>query len=216
MGEETRTVYKRVWKDSLFARVPVEETEVVKKDKPEKARDAANFIFMIREKRFELISGMGDYYPEGKAMEAALKEMNRLEENYLTLFTGKQMTDTVRFTIGWSPQKENLREPEMLFRFSEENGILKADSNKGKPIWLEIEALDNPKKIHQAIQSQLPSSGPSHFHYRVPVRSVIKLKYGDKLMAKKFLKVHQYGPVLRIPPQFLEDSRIIEFFPSKE
>lgn len=213
VGEETKTVYEKVWKDSLFARVPVEKTEVVKKDKPEKASEAANFIFMIREKRFELISGMGDYYPEGKALETAVNEMHALEDKYLTLFTGKRMTDTVQFTIKWTPDSINLEEPEMLFRFSENQGILKPGQNSGAPIWMELELLENTRKINGLMRSKFAASGNPGFHYRLPVKAVLRLKNGDNLMAKKYLDLYQFGPVLQIPYQFLMDSQIIKFYP---
>jgi len=213
VGEETKTVYEKVWKDSLFARVPVEKTEVVQKDKPAKAREAANFIFMIREKRFELVSGMGDYYPEGEALETAVNEMNRIEENYLSLFTGKQITDTVQFTLKWTPDTLNREEPEMLFRFSQEKGILKPSQDEGAPIWIELELLDNTRRISELMRNKFAASDKPQFHYRIPVNTILRLKYGDNLMTKKYLELSQFGPVLQIPYQFLIDSQIMEFFP---
>jgi hypothetical protein len=216
VGKETKTVYRKVWKDSLFARVPRKETEVVKKNKQEKAREAANFIFMIREKRFELVSGMGDYYPEGEALKAAVDEMNRLEDNYLSLFTGKHKSDTLEFTIQWTPKNNDLAEPKMLFRFSENLGVLKADQNKGTPIWIETEAMENKQEIIKAIQSKFSATGSKLFHYRIPMNTSLKVKYGDQMMAKKYINIYQYGPIFKMPYKFLNDSRIIDYFPEKE
>ena len=213
VGEETKTVYERVWKDSLFARVPVEKTEVVQKDKPEKAQEAANFIFIIRSRRFELISGMGDYYPDGKALETAVNEMNRLEEQYLSLFTGKKMTDTVQYTLRWTPDSVNLEEPEMLFRFSQNRGILKPDQQQGTPVWLELELTQDPSKLSRSLRDKFAASNRPQFFYRLPVDATLRLKFGDSLMAKKYIELYQLGPVLQIPYQFLMDSRIMEFFP---
>ncbi|MFP4621455.1 MAG: DUF4831 family protein [Bacteroidales bacterium] len=215
MGEETKTVYERVWKDSLFARVPVEKTETVQKDKPAKAREAANFIFMIREKRFELISGMGDYYPDGKALETAINEMNRLESKYLDLFTGKRITDSLQFTLKMTPDSIKPEEPTMLFRFSEEDGILQPGQNEGTPVWLELSLSEDIEKIRSALQDRFTTSQDPAFHYRVPVNGELRLKYGEKLMAKKYLQLHQFGPVIQIPQNFLMDSKIIDFFPEK-
>lgn len=214
VGEETKTVYEKVWQDSLFARVPVEKTEVVEKDKPDKASEAANFIFMIREKRFELISGMGDYYPEGQAMESAVNEMNRIEEQYLSLFTGKQMTDTVQFTVKWTPDSiNNDEEPKLLFRFSQEEGILKPSQDDGTPIWIELELAEDTGKMSELMHDRFAASDMPQFHYRLPVNTVLRMKYGDNLMAKKYLELYQFGPVLQIPYQFLMDSQIMQLYP---
>ncbi len=213
VGEETKTVYERVWKDSLFARVPVEKTEMVQKDKPEKAQEAANFIFIIRSRRFELISGMGDYYPDGKALETAVNEMNRIEEQYLSLFTGKKITDTVQFTLQWTPDSINFEEPEMFFRFSENRGIMKPDQQQGTPVWLELELKQDPRKLRKSLQDKFAASDKPQFFYRLPVDASLRLKFGDNLMAKKYLELYQFGPVLQIPLQFLRDSQILEFFP---
>lgn len=216
VGKETKTVYKRVWKDSIFARVPVTETNVVNKTKAEKAQEAANFIFMIREKRFELISGMGDYYPEGTAMEAAIEEMNRLENKYLALFTGTQRVDSIEYTIPWTPQKNSLSEPEMLFRFSPQQGIMEQNANQGVPVWIEADTLEHAQKMEDLFNNHWSSAHGVSFYYRIPLRSIITVQYGEQVMARKFLDISQYGPVIRIPYPFLKDSQIIEFFPSDE
>jgi len=216
IGKETKTVYKKVWKDSIFARVPVTETNVVNKTKAEKAREAANFIFMIREKRFELISGMGDYYPEGTAMEAAINEMNRLENKYIALFTGTRLMDSIEYTIPWIPQKNNLSEPEMLFRFSTEGGMMKQDQQQGVPVWIEADTLEKAQKMEDLFHNHWSSVQGASFYYRIPMRSMITLQYGEQVMARKYLDISQYGPVIRIPYHFLNDSQIIEFFPSGE
>lgn len=215
VGKETRTVYEKVWRDSLYASVPVEKTETIEKSNAEKAQEAASFIFMIREKRFELISGMGDYYPEGKAMESALAEMKRLEENYLSLFTGRTFTDTVTYTIRITPDDEHLQEPVMLFRFSPQQGVLEAGSNQGGPVWLDITLRDNPRELRNSVSGRAETDDTSRFYYRLPVESALRLKYGDRVIARKYLDLPQYGPVLNIPVEFLNRSRFI-YYPDTE
>lgn len=207
VGKETRTVYEKVWRDSIYARVPVEKTETIKKSPAEKAQEAASFIFMIREKRFELISGMGDYYPEGHAMQSALDEMNRLEQEYLSLFQGKTFTDTLNYTVKVTPGSDHLSEPVMLFRFSPQQGIFEAKDNKGAPVWVDIQLEDDPQEIKELISEHLSKEATNRFYYRMPVEASVELRYGDQVMAKKFLEFSQYGPILQMPMEYVNRSR---------
>jgi len=215
VGQETKTVYERVWRDSIYARVPREKTETVQKTRQEKAREAASFIFMIREKRFELIAGMGDYYPEGKALQAAIDEMARLEENYLALFKGKTFTDTLEYTLHATPGSVDLEEPRMLFRYSSSKGVMPADSNDGAPVWLEIRLQEDPRKVRKALEAQTQTNNSSLFYYRLPVESLVTLKYGDQMIARKYLDMGQYGPVLQMPLEFLNRSTFITYPPQE-
>lgn len=209
-GEETRKVYERVWQDSIYARVPTTKVDTVQKNLDKKAEEAANFIFMIREKRFELISGMGDFYPEGKAMKEALDEMDTLENNYLELFTGKKIKDTVRHTIHLVPREKHLTEPNILFRFSHTDGLFEHNSQKGTPVWIELEKLDNPQKIEEFTTNL--KSNKSSFYFRVPSKTHLKLKLSDEDIAEKYLNVFQFGSITKIPLDYLKDQKIIEFY----
>ncbi len=211
VGEETQTKYKNVWKDSLYAKVPVTETKIVKKSKQEKAREAASFIFMIREKRFELLSGMSDFYPEGEALEAAVGELNRLEDAYLSLFTGKIYTDTVNYTLFVDPKRKDTENANMLFRFSKTDGIIKPDKNDGVPIWLEYEVLEEGSLLENYFRSSIESEKTDNFIYRFPCHSVVKLKYGDELISKKYTDIFQFGPLVKIPPDYLNEEKIIKY-----
>jgi hypothetical protein len=215
VGQETKTVYERVWRDSIYARVPREKTETVQKTREEKAREAAGFVFMIREKRFELIAGMGDYYPQGSALQAAIDEMARLEENYLALFKGKTFTDTIEYTLQMKPNQVNLQEPEMLFRFSSSKGIMPAGSDEGAPVWLEVRLQEDPSKASKALRNQTQTGDSSMFYYRLPVESLVTLKYGDQTIARKYLDVGQYGPILKMPLEFLNRSGFISYPPQE-
>ncbi len=216
VGEETRTVYKSVWKDSLYAKVPVEESYTLQKNLDEKAQEAANFIFMIREKRIELISGMGDYYPEGEALQTAVNEMNSIEERYLDLFTGKKFKDTINYTLHWTPTAKNLREPDILFRFSSNEGLLNSEMQKGTPVWIEFNTISDTKKLAEYFDDETMAAKDSKFFYRIPAKSLIRLKFADKTIARKYLEIFQYGEIIRIPLEYMNDQKIIEYYQQKE
>ncbi|MFP3861219.1 MAG: DUF4831 family protein [Bacteroidales bacterium] len=209
-GQETRKVYERVWQDSIYARVPTTKVDTIQKNIDKKAEEAANFIFMIRKKRFELISGMGDYYPEGAAMKEALDEMDTLENRYLELFTGKKKKDTLTYTFHVIPDQQHITEPNILFRFSHTDGFHEPDSQRGTPVWIELDKLDN----HQGIEkfAEKLKSNKSSLYFRVPSKMHLKLKLADKVIAEKYLNIFQFGSITKIPLDYLNDQKIIEFY----
>ena len=220
VGEEEITYYKRVQRDSLYAKVPVVKTQSVYKSFEDKAKEAANFIFNIREKRVELLSGMADFYPEGKSLEIALKEMDRLENEYLTLFTGKQFKSSFEANFEFVPTNSELNQPYILFRFSEERGVLQANDLRGRPIIVEIQKSDQTKNLQFLIDDQINREGlefKNKLFYRIPELTLVEIFDGNKLLAKRKVNVEQYGITVSLPAVFLmNDETFIEFYRKKE
>ena len=216
VGKETRTEYKNVWKDSLYAKVPVETTEMIKKSESEKAQEAASFIFMIREKRFELLSGMADFFPDGEALKTSISELNQLEDTYLSLFTGKVFKDTINYTLFMDPELGDTRNANMLCRFSETKGILESSVNEGVPVWVEYEMIENTTSLENYFRKSIESVRPDDFYYRFPRRSKVKLTFGDELIAKRFIDIFQFGPMVKIPHKYLNEQSIIRYHKKEE
>lgn len=220
VGEEEITYYKRVQRDSLYAKVPVVKTQSVYKSFEDKAKEAANFIFKIREKRVELLSGMADFYPEGRSLEVALKEMDRLENEYLTLFVGKQFKSNYEANFEFVPTNSELNQPYILFRFSEERGVLQANDLRGRPIIVEIQKTNQTKNLQFLIDDQINREGlefKNKLYYRIPELTLVEIFDGNKLLAKRKVNVEQYGITVSLPAEFLmNDETFIEFYQEKE
>jgi hypothetical protein len=211
IGEEKVTYFKRVQKDSVFVKVPVVKTQSVYKTFENKAEEAASFIFMIREKRFELLSGMADYYPDGKALEVALAELNRLENEYLDLFIGKTYQSTYNANFEFSPTIEQLNQPNILFRFSEDKGILPANDLSGRPIIIELEKLNDSKDF-----SQINLNNPNehdNLYYRLPELTKVSIFDSNSLLANRKIKIYQFGNTILLPTMYLMgEEKFIEFY----
>ena len=216
VGKEKVTFYKRVQRDSLFAKVPVTQTKSVYKSFEEKAAEAANFIFMIREKRFELLTGMADFYPEGNSLQVAVDELNRLENDYLELFIGKRLTSNYAATFDFTPTQKELEQPYILFRFNEEKGLLSANDLRGRPVIIELEKKDKNKNLKFLIDDKVNREGLEYknkLYYRVPDLTQVKVFDGNTLLATRKVNVEQYGKVMLFPSMFLMDEeQFIEFY----
>ena len=216
IGKEKVTYYKRVQRDSLFAKVPVIKTQSFYKSFENKAEEAAKFIFMIREKRFELLTGMADYYPEGKALEVAIEELNRLENEYLDLFIGKRFTSTYNASYEFAPTIQDIDQPHILFRFSENKGVLTANDLSGRPIIIELENFNQTKSLSNLISTQVnqeEKANNNNLYYRVPELAQVKVFDGSSLIATRKVKIYQFGESIIFPALFLMDEeKFIEFY----
>ncbi len=220
VGQEKITYYKRIQRDSLFAKVPVTKNQSVYKSFDEKAEEAASFIFMIREKRFELLTGMADFYPDGKSMELAINELNRLENDYLELFTGKRFTSSYSANFEFIPTEKELEQPYILFRFNEDRGILNPNDLRGRPIIIELEKKDQTKNLAYLFSDQINREGITYkdkIYYRIPDLVTVKVYDGNSLLAKRKLNVEQYGTIVQFPAMFLmNEESFIEFYRKEE
>ena len=216
IGKEKVTYYKRVQRDSLFAKVPVIKTQSFYKSFENKAEEAAKFIFMIREKRFELLTGMADYYPEGKALEVAIEELNRLENEYLDLFIGKRFTSTYNASYEFTPTIQDINQPHILFRFSENKGVLTANDLSGHPIIIELDNFNQTRNLSNLISNHVNPKGKvnnNNLFYRVPELVQVKVFDGSSLIATRKVKIYQFGETILFPAMFLmDDEKFIEFY----
>lgn len=216
VGEEQITYYKRVQRDSLFAKVPVSKNQAVYKSFEEKAEEAANFIFMIREKRVDLLTGNADFYPEGKALDVAINELNRLENDYLELFIGKRFESNFSASFDFVPSEKELVQPYILFRFNEDKGILQANDLRGRPIIIELEKKDQTKNVLDLISNQINKDKTTYqnkLYYRIPDLAQVKVYDGNTMLAKRKVNIEQYGIVVSLPAMFLmDDESFIKFY----
>lgn len=205
--EETRTIMRMVRQDTAFVNVPVMQRQSVTRSIEAKAAEVADLIFEIRSNRFKLLSGDLDLFPDGKAIEAIIREFARLEEEYLSLFTGKKYETRLTFMFEYSPETHapgNGAERHILFRFSDSQGILQPGNVSGRPFLLE---LNNEMKTSQlGVISHVPASGRSDtgsLFYRIPDVATVKITDGNRTVASRRLPVNQYGVIVAIPADFL-------------
>ena len=101
-----------------------------------KAEIVAKQIYRIREARMAILSGESEHAPaDGKAMELALKGLNRQEEELTSLFLGTTNTTphvrNIEYTLS-----DSIGEvvEDIMFRFSQFTGPVSADDLSGEPV----------------------------------------------------------------------------------
>ena len=169
-----------------------------------KAAEAANRILNSRLTQYDMAAGlMDEFHPDGAAYKVSLKELKTIEENYLSLFVGrtsyKHQTFSFDFVPGSSAEKG-----EVIFRFSDEKGVVPASDLSAKPVMLKVEPEGNLiKKYTSLAKSDNPSAGESGVYYRMPAMANISIIYELNTIATARATVAQFGVVAPVPEVLL-------------
>jgi len=176
--------------------LPVTGQNMGAKSIEQKAEEAANFIIKIRKRRFKLLAGQYEVFPEGKALEISVQELNQLEEEYISLFAGKTYSDTITRSFYYVPQVNQELERYVFFRFSDETGFHDALETIGKPLVLELRNMHFTEVLHNM---HFPLSGPTYenvLFYRIPDMASVKVFYSSNTILEAEIKIFQYGSIV--------------------
>ena len=193
LGGEKTTLYKAVRTAEGYERVPVTQENVVEKSPDRKAADAAATIFSLREKRQQIATGDTDATFSGEALQAAISELTRLEERYLTLFYGisEESVEIRHFDV--TPTADGKDQRYTALRVSEE-GLQPASAAEGKPVTVEFiaEPLSAPEAASDRSKDVL-------VHYRIPAITRCRVRYEGRTLVESRVPVYQLGEESTLP-----------------
>ncbi len=203
--ERIDTIIEHVQEDTITVQRQTLRRSWVEKSQELRAREVADYILEIREKKFDLITGFQEITYSREALEYMYTELNKLEQDYLNLFTGITTNETIRYRFLHTPGFDD-EDQKLLFRFSAESGISGPNEDKGTPVWLHYARGNTTKQLGEqiranAMESHLTRKG---FHYRIPEHADLKLKIGDSTRASARVLVSQFGIVTYLPATDME------------
>ena len=186
----------------------------VRKGIEEKASDAAMRVLECRLNQYDIVSGLLDeFHPDGEAYRISLAELKQMEKNYLSLFTGHTTYTHEVFSFDFVPTTTG-GNGEIVFRFSDEKGVVPSTDLSGKPVMLKVEPLDDlVKKYSGNAKSANPSAGESGVYYRMPGVANVSLIYELKTIASMRATVSQFGAVAPVPEELLYGDYKIQIHP---
>ncbi len=196
--ERSDTVYSLIESDTGFVKVPHVQLKSRFKNLNEKAADAAAFIIKIRKRRFKLLSGQYDVFPEGIALQYAVNELTRLENEYISLFIGKTIIKQSQHSFEFIPDGNQAEQTDVLFRFSFSKGILAVNDLTGSPVSIKVEK-QNQDEPFKSMNVNNDNADISELIYRVPVSCNIELNDETHSLGKSKLFIYQLGPLVRLP-----------------
>lgn len=179
-----------------------------------KAAEAAARVLECRQAKFHMASGLLDEMPpDGAAYRISLDELERMEKDFLSLFTGRVTHSTKVFSFDFIPSVQALK-GEVVFRFSEEKGVLPASDLSGKPVMLKVEIeKDLLSKYSGQTKSENPLAGESGVYYKMPAIADISLIYEINTILTARIVLPQFGAVAPVPEELLFGDYSVEIHP---
>lgn len=174
-----------------FPRLQPDKTSMATLPLEDAAREAANTIFSLRRHRLELITGEAGEHVFGAGLQAALDEIERLEQGYLELFLGKRIlaTRSVRFVVYPKEDKKQY----ILCRFSSDGGVLPETDLSGDMVMLRIEPSGDTETPYEANRKET-----NYETFRLADPSECIVLYGSRGLSKTVLPVFQFGRTVKI------------------
>lgn len=203
------TLYRTVRNESGgYDRVAVRQSQVVEKSPEKKAAEAASMILSLRQSRIDIITGNTDATFSGDALRAAIDEISRLEEEYMSLFTGTRVTSTQTKSFDVVPGAGKEEELTIAFRISDTQGLLPSDNVSGRPIVMETVPEDNEDFYTEQVIDEAKASRArakyeaatrGDIYYRVPGICTVRVIDGQDLILESRVPVYQKGQELSFP-----------------
>lgn len=189
------TLYKKDDKESAYNRIAVQQDMVIEKTLEQKASETAAMILKLRKQRLQIVTGDTDATYSGEAMGAAIEELTRLENEYMTLFTGYSEKQPQHMTFEVIPDPEKESQMYVAFRMSEAGGLVPADNLSGKPVVMEIV----PQVFAQPEVKDGKKNKDVGVYYRIPAACTVKLLDGMDLIFQTRMPIYQLGQESSLP-----------------
>lgn len=148
----------------------------------EAAKRAAERIFELRAARQDILLGEYGDGVYGAGLEAALREIERLENEYLKLFYGIRTvtTTTHRYTMPVSADMPN----NVIARFNSEEGLLAKDNVAGDIVMVSV----TPSEM------SYPASNPKGtVAYRYANNANVVVSFAQEVFARRVLPIFEFG-----------------------
>lgn len=198
LSTESTTLYRNQKKESAYNKVSVQQNMVVEKTPEKRAAETAEMILKIRQQRFQIVTGDTDATYSGEAMGAAIDELTRLEEEYMTLFVGYSEYQTQRMKFEVVPDAQRESQMYVAFRLSDAAGLVNSENMSGRPVVMEIvpQVFAEPELTNVVEQKK---QQPVMAHYRIPAVCTVRLIDSGNILMQTRLPIYQLGRESSLP-----------------
>jgi hypothetical protein len=199
---QSDTAYKRVNIDSTFIRIPYIVEKKKRLSSEQLAEKAAKRVMELRDGKHLILTGEANVFPQS---DAAINEMNRLEKEYMELFSGKIIKENRSYSIQVIPEQGMEKKPFTLLQFSELTGPVTGSAKGGVAITAELVPEQKTKALTVINKSQpdQPNTTFDKLYYRVPDIVNLKINMGTEVLFSSRKLIYQFGETIQLPANFI-------------
>lgn len=180
--------------DTEFPRVLPDRQSTAINSPESAARDAANAVFFIRQRRAELVTGDYAETVYGAGLGDAIDRLDKMEREYLELFFGKRTVTTVTKRYVITPQGSD---GVVICRFRDNAGLLPADDLSGEPIVLECRPRGTAASVFQTDRRRASKTEEAEYAVKDMVDCRVMLERRE--LGAAVLPMYQYGVKVSLP-----------------
>ncbi len=149
------------------------------------AREAAERLYELRTTRQDIILGEYGDGVYGAGLEAALREIDRLEREYTALFFGTRTVTTTHHRIALQVSAESPNS--VIARFNSEEGLLDKDNVAGDIVMVTITPSD---------MSYPAGDAKGQVAYRYANNATVVVSYASVPLTKRVLPIYEFGKTI--------------------
>jgi Domain of unknown function (DUF4831) len=196
--EKVDTIIEMVNMDTMMVEKRTYKRSVIEKTLEQRAKDAADYIMKLREGKYNLMTGYQEINYSIETIDYMYNELDKLEKEYLTLFSGKEVVKELHYKYEITASKEDTSNVYSLFKFSEKYGVMDMDGYGGEIISIRIVDTEILSNIDADINAHSKAKKQGIF-YRLPTKArVVILRKGISL-AEREVNISQFGAVNSLP-----------------
>lgn len=194
---QTDTIYEKIVLDTITIEKQILEHSVIEKSDEDRAKDVADYLKLIDEYKLNLLSGYQEVAYSIETIDFMYQELDKLEKDYLSLFTGKEVEGTLHFRFAIVPDKQMPDTGTFLCSFDGYGGLsYEFDSiYTARNIFFKI--LPSGKTD---VLSNIENKGKNGIFYNIPDNTRFVLFKGDnEVLFESNVSIAQFGKTLFMP-----------------
>ncbi len=196
------TVIEKVTLDTITIEKKILKKTLVEKSLEQKSKDATDFLMQLKEAKYHLLNGYNEVNYTKESIEYMDSQLDKMENEYLTLFAGLTVTHNLKFSFTYVPDENEISKP--LFKFSQKEGILDFSDEKCKGDTFYVNVFRNfeiEKLSYYFANKEKLIGSKCGIYYRIPQYSKVTISKNDMNYADVNLLIAQFGILTNLPPR---------------
>ncbi len=193
LQERIDTIVEHIRKDTVTVERRTLRRTWVEKTSEVRAREVADYILNIRNKRFDLVSGFAEITYSKEAIQYMNEQLLQKENDYLELFTGITAQSTTRYRFYYIPKKNEAGDPQLLFHFDEDSGIISEPNAVSEKVELTVSRDYSTRQMGVFTMNPAGRKAPERgIFYRIPEHGIISIASDNTTVAEARLLINQF------------------------